>query len=126
MIIFEFVILLFGLTNAPTIFMDSMNQIFKSYQDIFVMVFINDILIYSQSEEEHMRHLRTVLQTLRNKQLFVKFSKCAFWLKEVTFFVTSYLVKVLRLIQKKTKATKNWSRPLSLSDIKSFGLDRIL
>ena len=69
----------FGLTNAAATFMDLMNKMFKQYLDLFVIVFIDDILIYSRSEEEHASHLRSVLQTLNDHQLFAKFSKCEFW-----------------------------------------------
>ncbi|KAA3461705.1 DNA/RNA polymerases superfamily protein [Gossypium australe] len=75
----------FGLTNAPAVFMDLMNQIFTLYSDRFVVVFIDDILIYSRDESEHAEHLRIVLQTLRDKQLYAKFSKCEFWLREIGF-----------------------------------------
>ena len=66
----------FGLTNAPAAFMDLMNRVFKKYLDKFVIVFIDDILIYSKTEEEHVEHLRIVLETLRQEKLYAKFSKC--------------------------------------------------
>ena len=72
---YEFVFMSFGLTNAPTASMDLMNRMFKQYLDLFVIFFIDDILIYSRSEEEHASHLRIVLQTLKDRQLFTKFSK---------------------------------------------------
>ena len=75
----------FGLTNAPTAFMDMMNRIFKPYLDQFVVVFIDDILVYSKNIEEHERHLRIVFQTLREEKLFVKLSKYEFWLDSVVF-----------------------------------------
>ena len=75
----------FGLTNAPAAFMDLMNRIFSAYLDRFVIVFVDDILIYSPSEEEHREHLRIVLQLLRDHQLYAKYSKCDFWLTEVKF-----------------------------------------
>ena len=75
----------FGLTNAPTAFMDLMNRVFSPYLDKFVIVFIDDILVYSGSPEEHAEHLRTVLQILRERQLYAKFSKCQFWLDKVAF-----------------------------------------
>ena len=75
----------FGLTNAPAAFMDLMNRVFRMYLDRFVIVFIDDVLVYSRSEEEHAKHLRTVLQTLRQKQLYARFSKCEFWLDRVVF-----------------------------------------
>ena len=75
----------FGLTNAPVAFMDLMNRVFHDVLDKWVIVFIDDILIYSNSEEDHLKHLRMVLQRLREQQLYVKFSKCEFWLKQVRF-----------------------------------------
>ena len=82
---YEFLVMSFGLINAPTAFMDLMNRVFRPFLDRFVIVFIDDILVYSKSEEEHARHLRFVLQTLRDHQLYVKFSKCEFWLNKVAF-----------------------------------------
>ncbi|KAG8496767.1 hypothetical protein CXB51_007985 [Gossypium anomalum] len=82
---YEFIVMPFGLTNAPAIFMDLMNRIFRPYLDKFVVVFIHDILIYSRDESEHVEHLRTILQILREKKLFAKFSKSEFWLREVRF-----------------------------------------
>ena len=75
----------FGLTNAPVASMDPMNRVFRPYMNQFVIVFIDDILVYSKSMEEHVYHLRTVLQTLRENQLYAKFSKCDFWTKGVSF-----------------------------------------
>ena len=75
----------FGLTNIPAAFMDLMHRVFQSYLDQFVVVFVDDVLIYSKSEEEHEGHLRIVLQILRDHQLYAKFSKCEFWLTEVRF-----------------------------------------
>ena len=82
---YEFVVMPFGLTNAPAAFMDLMNRVFSPYLDRFVIVFIDDILVYSKSEKEHAKHLRLILRTLRNAQLFAKFSKCEFWLDKVGF-----------------------------------------
>ena len=75
----------FGLTNALVAFLDLMNKVFRPYLDQFVVVFIDDILVYSKDTQEHEHHLRIVLQTLRENQLFAKLSKCDFWLKEVSF-----------------------------------------
>ena len=76
----------FGLTNALMAFMDLMHRVFQPYVDQFVVVFVDGILIYSQSEEEHEDHLRIVLQALKDHKLYAKFSKCEFWLTEVRFF----------------------------------------
>ncbi|KAI3666339.1 hypothetical protein L1987_27530 [Smallanthus sonchifolius] len=81
---YEFTVMPFGLTNAPAVFMDLMNRMCKPYLDKFVIVFIDDILIYSKTEEEHEQHLRLILDLLRTEQLYAKFSKCEFWLKEET------------------------------------------
>ena len=75
----------FGLTNAPIAFMDLMNKVFCLYFDQFIIVFINDVLVYSHFEEEHVEHLRVVLQVVRKHKLFAKFSKCKFCLSEVQF-----------------------------------------
>ena len=75
---FEFLVMSFGLTNTPAAFMDSMNKVFRLYLDRFVVVFIDEILVYSRNEEEHTLHLRLVLQTLKEHQLYAKFSKCEF------------------------------------------------
>ena len=82
---FEFMVMPFGLPNAPVAFMDLMDRMFQPYLDQFVVVFVDDILIYSQLEWEHEYHLRIVLQLLRDHQMYAKFSKCEFWLTEVRF-----------------------------------------
>ncbi|MFS7929990.1 putative nucleotidyltransferase, Ribonuclease H [Helianthus anomalus] len=82
---YEFLVMPFGLTNAPAVFMDLMNRVCKPYLDKFVIVFIDDILIYAKSQEEHEQHLRLILELLRIEQLYAKFSKCNFWLREVHF-----------------------------------------
>ena len=90
---FEFTVMPFGLTNAPAAFINLMHRVFQPYLDQFVVVFVDDILIYSQSEREHEDHLRIVLQLLRDHQLYAKFSKCEFWLTEVRFL--GHVVSVL-------------------------------
>ena len=83
--LYEYTVMSFGLTNAPAYFMSMMNKVFMEYLDKFVVVFIDDILVFSKSEEEHKEHLCLVLEKLREHQLYAKFSKCEFWLKEVRF-----------------------------------------
>jgi Reverse transcriptase (RNA-dependent DNA polymerase) len=82
---YEYLVMPFGVTNAPGVFMEYMNRVFHPYLDNFVVVFIDDILVYSKTREEHEEHLRIVLQTLRDRQLYAKLSKCEFWLGEVSF-----------------------------------------
>ncbi|GJT19402.1 putative reverse transcriptase domain-containing protein [Tanacetum coccineum] len=82
---FEFTVMPFGLTNAPAIFMDFMNRVCRPYLDKIVIVFIDDVLIYSKTQEEHVEHLRLVLELLKKEKLYAKFSKCEFWLREVQF-----------------------------------------
>ena len=82
---YEFLVMPFGLTNAPAAFMDLMNRVFRSYVDRFVVVFIDDILVYSKDQESHDTHVRVVLEALRKEQLYAKLSKCEFWLNEVSF-----------------------------------------
>ncbi|KAJ0580736.1 putative nucleotidyltransferase, Ribonuclease H [Helianthus annuus] len=82
---YEFLVMPFGLTNAPAVFMDLMNRVCKPYLDKFMIVFIDDILIYSQTKAEHEQHLRTILELLKKEQLYTKFSKCEFWIREIQF-----------------------------------------
>lgn len=82
---YEFMVMPFGLTNVPAVFMDLMNRVCRPYLDQFVIVFIDDILIYSRSKEEHGDHLRQVLGTLRKEKLYAEFSKCEFWIRRVEF-----------------------------------------
>jgi len=81
----EYLVMPFGVTNAPGVFMDHMNRVFHPYLDNFVVVFIDDILVYSKTREEHEEHLRIVLHTLKDRQLYAKLSKCEFWLEKVSF-----------------------------------------
>ena len=82
---YEFLVMSFRLTNAPTSFMEMMNGVFRPYLDFFVIVFIDDILVYSKSDENHVRHMRIVLQSLREEKLYAIFSKCDFWLTSLAF-----------------------------------------
>ena len=114
----------FGFTNVPTTFIDLMNRVFKPYLDMFVIIFIGDILIYSRNEEDHDNRLRIVLQTLKNKDLYVKFSKCEFWFKLMTFLGHIVSSDGIRVNTQKIEELQSWPRPTSLTDIRSFlGLD---
>ena len=106
-----------GITVA---FMDLMSRVFRKYLDMFVIVFIEDILVYSRNEEDHANHLRIVLQVLRDRKLFAKFDKCEFWLRSVAFLGHVISGEGIMVDPKKTEAVKNWPRPLTSSDIRSF------
>ncbi|KAG8474920.1 hypothetical protein CXB51_031559 [Gossypium anomalum] len=117
---YEFLVMPFGLTNAPVVFMDLMNRIFRPYLDRFVVVFIDDILVYSQDENEHAEHLRLVLQILRDKQLYAKFSKCEFWLREVSFLGHVVSVSGIRVDPSKISAILDWKPPRNITEVQSF------
>ncbi|GJT43889.1 putative nucleotidyltransferase, ribonuclease H [Tanacetum coccineum] len=108
---FEFIVMPFGLTNAPAIFIDLMNRVCRPYLDKFVIVFIDDILIYSKTQEEHVEHLRLVLGLLIKEKLYVKFSKCEFWLREVQFLGHVINSNGIHVDPSKIKAVKNWKAP---------------
>ena len=110
----------FRLTNAPTAFMDLMNRVFRPYVDQFVVVFIEDILVYSKDAQEHEKHLRIVLETLREQRLYAKLSKCDFWLKEVSFLGHIVSVEGIRVDPTKIKAVVNWKQPRSVTEVRSF------
>ena len=108
---FEFRVMLFRLMNAPAAFMDLMYRMSKPYLDQFVVVFVDDTLIYFQSEWEHEYHLRIVLQLLRDHQLYAKFSECEFWLTEVRFLGHVVLAPGVSVDLEKVKAVMRWERP---------------
>jgi len=110
----------FGLTNAPAAFMDLMNQVFNKYLDLFVIVFIDDILLYSMCDEEHEGHLRLVMQTLRVHQLYAKFNKCKFWLTHIAFLGHVISGEGISVDPSKIETVINWSRPTTVTTIKSF------
>ena len=110
----------FGLTNAPAAFMDLMNWVFQLYLDRFIIVFIDDILVYSGSSEEHSEHLRIVLQTLRERQLYAKLSKCQFWLDRVAFLGHVISAEGVGVDSQKIEVVVNWKPPKNVSEVISF------
>ena len=117
---YEFLVISFGLTNAPAAFMHLMYSVFRPYLDSFIIVFIDDILVYFQSREDHEQHLRTVLQTLREKKLYAKFSKCEFWLDSVAFLGHVISSEGIQLDPKKVEAVQSWPRLSSATEVHSF------
>ncbi|GJU62549.1 reverse transcriptase domain-containing protein [Tanacetum coccineum] len=117
---FEFTVMPFGLTNAPVVFMDLMNRVCKPYLDKFVIVFIDDILIYSKTKEDHENHLRLMLDLLRKEKLYAKFSKCEFWLQEVHFLGHVVNHDGIHVDPSKIEAVKSWKAPTTPSEVRSF------
>ena len=117
---FEFLVMPFGLTNAPAAFMDLMNRVFQPYLDRFVIVFIDDILVYSRSEAEHVEHLRIVLRILRERQLYAKFDKCEFWLSQIHFLGHVVSRDGVAVDPSKVEAVLRWERPKNATEFRSF------
>jgi len=117
---YEFTVVSFGLTNAPAYFMNMMNKVFMDELDKFVVVFIDDILIYSSTAGEHEQHLRVVLEKLRQNQLYAKFSKCDFWLEKVAFLGHVLTAEGVAVDPAKIEAVKEWEQPRNVTDIRSF------
>jgi hypothetical protein len=107
----------FGLTNAPTYFMYLMNKVFMEYLEKFVMVLLNDVLVYSRSEEEHEGHLHLALQQLREHGLCAKLSKCEFWMKQVAFLGHVISKGGISVDPSKVQDVLSWNAPTSFSDI---------
>jgi hypothetical protein len=123
--LYEFTVMSFGLTNAPAYFMNLMNKVFMEYLDRFVVVFIDDILIFSKSESDHEEHLRLVLQNLRDNQLYAKYRKCKFWINEVSFLGHIISNGGISVDPAKVKEIVEWSIPSTVIDVQSFlGLAR--
>jgi hypothetical protein len=118
--LYEFTVMSFGLTNALAYFMNLMNKMFMEYLDRFIVVFIDDILIYSKSESDHEEHLRLVLQKLRDNQLYAKFSKCEFWIDEVPFLRHIISNGGISVDPAKVKEIVVWSIPTTVTEIRSF------
>lgn len=117
---FEFLVLPFGLTNAPGTFMHLMHQSFREYLDDFVLVFLDDILIYSKTLEEHERHVRKVLEVLRKEKLYAKESKCEFFRTEVEFLGHMVGRDGVRMMEDKVKAVADWPEPKNVRDVRAF------
>ncbi|GKD95260.1 putative nucleotidyltransferase, ribonuclease H [Tanacetum coccineum] len=117
---FEFQVMPFGLTNTPAVFMDLMNQVCKPYLDKFVIVFIDDILVYSKDEEEHEEHLKIILELLKKERLYAKFSKCDFWLDSVQFLGHVIDRNGVHVDPAKIEAIRNWTAPTTPTEVRQF------
>ncbi|GKE95789.1 putative reverse transcriptase domain-containing protein [Tanacetum coccineum] len=115
---FEFQVMPFGLTNAPAVFMDLMNRVCKPYLDKFVIVFINDILVYSKDEEEHEKHLKIILELLKKERLYAKFSKCDFCLDSVQFLGHMINRSSVHVDPAKIKAIRSWAAPTTPTEVR--------
>ena len=120
MVIMSSYVMPFGLTNAPAAFMGLMNKVFQPYLDRFVIVFIDDILVYSKRKAEHVRHLTLVLKKLREHRLYAKFSKCQFWLNEVAFLGHVISAQGIQVDPQKVAAVENWEQPRTVTEVRSF------
>jgi hypothetical protein len=117
---YEFIVMSFGLTNAPAAFMEAMNRMLHEFLDDFVVVFLDDIQIYSKTEAEHERHLHLVLGALRKNQFYGKLKKCAFWLSEVVFLGHVINQQGIAVDPRNVAIVVEWKRPSSVSEIRSF------
>ncbi|WVZ75123.1 LOW QUALITY PROTEIN: hypothetical protein U9M48_023210 [Paspalum notatum var. saurae] len=117
---YEFTVMSFGLTNAPAYFMNLMNKVFMDGLDKYMVVFIDNILIYSKDKEEQEHHLRSVLERLRSHKLYAKFSKCEFWLRKIAFLGHIITAEGVSVDPKKVKAIMEWQQPINVSEIRSF------
>jgi hypothetical protein len=118
--LYEYTVMSFGLTNALTYFKYLMNKVFMEYMDKFVVVFIDDILVYSRGEEEHEEHLRLALQKLRENRLYAKLSKCEFWMKQVGSLGHVISKGGISVDPSKVQDVLSWNAPMSVGDIQSF------
>ena len=117
---YEFLVMPFGLTNAPVAFMDLMNRVFRPYVDQFVVLFIDDILVYLKDQENHDTQLRVVLETLKKERLYEKLSKCEFWLREMSFLRHLVSEEGIRVDPRKIEVIIEWKSSRNVTEVRSF------
>ncbi|GKB35311.1 putative reverse transcriptase domain-containing protein [Tanacetum coccineum] len=117
---YKFQVMSFGLTNAPAVFMDLMNRVCKPYLDKFVIVFIDNILIYSKNKQEYEEHLKLIIELLKKEELYAKFSKCEFWIPKVQFLGHVIDSEGIHVDPAKIESIKDWTSPKSPTEIRQF------
>ncbi|GJR51727.1 putative reverse transcriptase domain-containing protein [Tanacetum coccineum] len=117
---YDFQVMTFGLTNVPTVFMDLMNRVCKPYLAKFLIVFIDDILIYSRNKEEREEHLKVILELLKKEELYTKFSKCEFWIRKVQFLRHVIDSQGIHVDPAEIEAIKDWATPRIPTEIHQF------
>jgi hypothetical protein len=117
---YKFLVMSFRLTNALVVFLDTMNKVFHDYLDQFTMIFIDNIMIYSKTLEEHHEHLQKALERLRREQLYAKLEKCKFWMDNMSFFRHVISREGVMVDPDKVKVVVEWARPISVFEIRSF------
>lgn len=118
--LYEFIVMTFGFSNAPPTFMRAMNYLFQDWLDVFVILYLDDILVYSKSEAEHEEHLRLVLQKLREHQYYAKFSKCEFWLDKVNFLGHVISAEGIAVDPERVRTIQEWAPPKNVKQLRSF------
>src|SRR4051812_5703647 len=118
--LYEFIVMTFGLSNAPPTFMRAMNYLFQEWLDVFVILYLDDILVYSKSEAEHEEHLRLVLQKLREHCYYAMSSKCEFWLDKVNFLGHVISVEGIAVDPERVRTIQEWAPPKNVKQLRSF------
>jgi hypothetical protein len=118
--LYEWLVMPFGLTNAPSTFMRLMNHVLRAFIDKFVVVYFDDILVYSKNLDEHIEHLRCVLDVLRCEKLYANFKKCTFCMEKVVFLGYVVSTKDIEVDEEKVKAIKKWPTPQGITEVRSF------